>query len=376
MPAEMVGKPKPRILYVSPVSDFKGGAEVVLRTMLANPLVQPVLAAPSEGPLSEEALAKGIPVCFFRPTALLRVRRPPRPLPMAAAVIDALRCAFRLRRLAQLHGCTIVHSNGLKTHILCALLGRLTDTRTLVHMHDIPYSRSEKLIWKIIAASVCRVILVSRPCYPGDSLPGNVEVVRNGIATLSSVLVPNRETGPLRLGFVGRFHPNKGLDQLIDWFAAVRRDGLDATLTVRGRPDPDNPQYWDRIQQRISDEKLKPFVVQDGWKTGNETYAGLDILLVTSNIPDPAPLVVPEAMGAGVIVAAYPAGGIPGMMDEGRTGLLVHTGEELVTRLRALSAKPKAMANLRSAAFSWVNEEFGVAQFHQRLATIYAALAS
>ena len=136
---------KPRVLLVSPVSEFKGGAEVVLRTMLANPHIEPVLALPEEGPIEQAARAMGVPVCFYRPSAMLHVHRPPRPGPIAAAVADAFRCSRRLRRLAREHGCPILHSNGLKPHMLLALLGSSARVRTLVHLHDIPYRRSERV---------------------------------------------------------------------------------------------------------------------------------------------------------------------------------------------------------------------------------------
>ena len=359
---------------MSAVSEFKGGAEVVLRTMLANPHIQPVLATPAEGAVGEAAAAMGIPVCYYRPDAMMKVHRPPRPGPIIAAAFDAARCAFRLRRLAREHGCDLLHSNGLKPHILCAILGIATRARTLVHLHDIPYTRAERLLWRVIACCVSRVIMVSRPCFPGDALPANVQVVQNGIAMVNPVLPPERAAGPLRLGFVGRFHPNKGLDVLVDWFGAARRRGLDAILIIRGRPDPEKPEYWEHIQARLQGEGLDSWVRKEGWTTGAATYAGLDLLLLPSKTPDPAPLVVPEAMSAGVIVAGYPAGGISTMIEQGRTGLLVEDGDGLATQLRALLDDPGAMSTMREAAFAHVQASFSVVSFHERLAAVYASM--
>ncbi len=365
---------KPRVLLVSPVSEFKGGAEVVLRTMLANPHIEPVLALPEEGPIEQAARAMNVPVCFYRPSAMLHVHRPPRPGPIAAAIADAFRCSRRLKRLAREHGCPILHSNGLKPHMLLALLGSSAGVRTLVHLHDIPYRRSERAIWRLIARRVTRVIMVSRPCYPGSVLPANVTVVPNGIAPVSDHLSDPKPPGPIRLGFVGRFHPNKGLDLLLDWFAAVRGAGIAATLTIRGRPDPDLPQYWPAIQARIRASDYAADVVEEGWTTGSATYANLDVLLIPSKTPDPAPLVVLEAMSAGVIVAAYPAGGIPTMIDDKRTGLLVERGDTLAAELRILQDAPSVGEQLRRAAFDQVRTQHGVEGFHTRLASIYSTM--
>ncbi len=362
---------KPRVLFVSPVSNFKGGAEVVLRHMMANPNIEPVLAVPEEGPVSEAARAQGITVCCYRPTAMLQVHRPPRLRPILAAVADAVRCAFRLKRFAQAHGCSTIHSNGLKTHVLCAIIGLLTHTRTLVHLHDIPYRSSERVLWKLIARCVSKVVIVSRPCFPCETLPEHVTVVHNGIRMLQDALPAAPPGGPLRLGFVGRFHPNKGMDVLVDWFASIRARGVDAKLTIRGRPDPDMPDYWADIQRRLAAEGLAPHVHYDGWVTGAATYAGLDILLVTSKTPDPLPLVVLEAMSAGVVVAGYAAGGVPEMIEHRRTGLLATDKDELAGQVAALWADPDRFARLRATAHEHVRSRFSLERFHRRLLEVY-----
>ena len=361
-------------MLISPVSDFKGGAEVVLRRMLSNPYIEPVLAVPEEGAIADAAAAMGVPVCYYRPGAMLHVHRPPRLGPIGAAVVDTVRCANRLRRLAQEHRCDVLHSNGLKPHMLCALLGTVSRLRTLVHLHDIPYRRSERLLWQLIARQVTQVIMVSRPCYPGPVLPANVKVVRNGIDMVCQTLPPARLPGPLRLGFVGRYHPNKGLDLLLDWFMAVCEQGIDATLTIRGRPDPDLPAYWEGIQARIRSSPHADRIREEGWTTGAATYAGLDVLLVTSRQPDPAPLVVPEAMSAGVIVAGYPAGGIPGMIEDGRTGFLVEDGRDLARKVSVLMQEPLALTRMRDAAHQAVQDEFGMGQFYQALDRVYRSI--
>ena len=362
---------KPRVLFVSPVSDFKGGAEVVLRHMLANPHVEAVLAVPEEGAISDAARAQGLTVCCYHPTAMLHVHRPPRLWPMLAAVADAVRCAVRLKRIAQLHHCELIHSNGLKAHVLCAILGLITRLQTVVHLHDIPYRRSERMIWQLIARCVSRVVIVSQPCFPSTVLPGHVSVVHNGIHMPNDVLSSVALSGPLRLGFVGRFHPNKGMDVLLDWFGSIRAHGIDATLTIRGRPDPDMPEYWSHIQDRIIRAGLSSYVRYDGWITGMATYAELDMLLVTSKTPDPLPLVVLEAMSMGVVVAGYAAGGVPEMIEDGITGLLATDPDDLAARVATLWLNPARFNQLRERAHEHVKTNFSMELFHRRLLQVY-----
>jgi glycosyltransferase involved in cell wall biosynthesis len=134
------------------------------------------------------------------------------------------------------------------------------------------------------------------------------------------------------------------------------------------------PQYWEGIRARIREEQLGPWIRQEGWTTGRATYQNIDVLLMTSKTPDPAPLVVPEAMSAGVIVAGYPAGGIPGMIEDERTGFIVEDGAALVKKLQSLLAEPNGIERIRSAAYAAVTRDYSMARFHAELRDCYLAM--
>ncbi len=367
---------RPRVLYVSATADMKGGAESVLMTMLANPLVDPVLAAPEAGAVSEAAAGLGVPTCFFHPGAMMQVHRPPRPGPLLAAGADLLRCAVRVRRLAKQHGCTVVHSNGMKPHVINAAVSRMGGVGTVVHLHDIPHRRAERAIWRAVGAAVNQVIVVSPPCWPQDDRPAKVHVIPNGFVPLHPALPPHKLGDTLHLGFVGRFSRFKGLDLLLDWAGAVRAAGLRFKLHIRGRPDPDDPGFWQEIQARIVAEGLSDLVALDGWRPKHTVYEGLDVVLLPSRIPDPLPLAAAEAMGAGVVVAIYPAGGMVDYVQHGHTGLVIPEPAVLANALGALIARPDEYQRLRRGGYQVATEVFGLDRFHQRLADIYRGMAA
>src|SRR4051812_36792683 len=78
--AASVVKNKParrcRILFFSPVSHFKGGAERSLLDLLANPNVQAHLMTPGPGPIADKAAAAGIPTHVVTFGAIEHVHRP------------------------------------------------------------------------------------------------------------------------------------------------------------------------------------------------------------------------------------------------------------------------------------------------------------
>ena len=79
-------------------------------------------------------------------------------------------------------------------------------------------------------------------------------------------------------------------------------------------------------------------------------FAGIDLLVVPSEPVENTPRVILEAYSAGVPVLAYYAGGIPELVDDGRTGILVRpqTPEALAQSIReAVYAARPYVANSR-----------------------------
>ena len=116
---------------------------------------------------------------------------------------------------------------------------------------------------------------------------------------------------------------------------------------------------------------MSSIVRHDGWLGRANLYENLDVLLVPSHIPDPGPLVVPEAMSAGVIVIGYPAGGIPFSIQDGISGLLIENAADVGVALKNLMETPGSYARMRHDAHARVLTNFGLDTFHRRIAALY-----
>jgi glycosyltransferase involved in cell wall biosynthesis len=140
-----------------------------------------------------------------------------------------------------------------------------------------------------------------------------------------------RPSGPRRrIGYVGTLAPHKGVHILVEAFRGLPAE--DATLDLYGSPSV-HPHYVQELRKAvIGDPRIRfrgPFA--DGGQ--KDAYAQLDVLVVPSLWWENSPLTVLEALSQGVPVIASGTGGVPELIADGDTGLLVRAGD--VAALRA-----------------------------------------
>ncbi len=209
---------------------------------------------------------------------------------------------------------------------------------------------------------------VARRLVDEHGVPGEkVAVVLPAVLPHSPGLVrPRRPRRPL-VGAVGRLVPGKGGDVLLRALA-----GVDADCVVVG----DGPQR-EALERLAADLGVGHRVAFAGWRPdARDLVAGLDVLAVPSR-EDGSPLVVFEAMGAGVPVVASRVGGVPDQVVDGRDGLLVPPGEPaaLATALTRVLTEP-GLAQALSAAGRARAEQCSHAAMVDALAEHYLRLAA
>jgi glycosyltransferase involved in cell wall biosynthesis len=129
---------------------------------------------------------------------------------------------------------------------------------------------------------------------------------------------PPRQAGPLRLGYFGRVEPIKGVELLLDAMAGLPADRFRLRIGGRGPA-----AFLERLRVHPGAASAE-FL---GFVKPAEFFAGIDYLVVPSLWEDPLPRVVHEAFSFGVPVVGAAVGGIPEMIDAGRTGFLFPAGD-------------------------------------------------
>lgn len=157
--------------------------------------------------------------------------------------------------------------------------------------------------------------------------PENVRVIPMGANLTGIIPRDRRETsGPVKLLFVGRLVPKKGVDYLL---RALRRlpDSLEWTLTIVG----DGPSR--SALEELADGLPVTFVGAQNRAELRRTYSESDVL-VTPSVPadsgdqDGLPVSMLEAMCAGLPVIASAIPGIDEVVQDGFNGYLVPAKDE------------------------------------------------
>ncbi|MGH9643773.1 MAG: glycosyltransferase family 4 protein [Terriglobales bacterium] len=186
-------------------------------------------------------------------------------------------------------------------------------------------------------------------------------LIRNGLPSRAPAAAPVSVDWPndtTRLLFVGRFDRQKGIDIL---FAALRDIGHEIFAVIAG----------DSLRAGLGE--LPSNARYAGWLTPGQLeayYRRAEVVVMPSRW-EGLPLVALEAMRAGVPIIASGVGGLPEIVEDGKTGILIRRTdkESLVETLRSLKTNPlRAMGEAGRRRFL---DNFTIDDAHTKLFQLY-----
>ena len=260
-----------------------------------------------------------------------------------------LRAVWRLVRIVRREGYDLLHCHSVRTSLVASLVSKITGVPLVHHVHS-PSSRDSTRPWqdrinaRIEAAGLRRasaVIAVSESL--GRYLRGRgiaqekICVVRNG--------VPCRRPAPPRdpakrqwtLGTVALMRPRKGIEVLLKALAILKSEGLPVRLRAVGGFE--TPQYECQIKRLGGELGIGNLIDWTGFTQDVDAQlAQMDVFVLPSLFGEGLPMVVLEAMAAGVPVVATRVEGTPEAVRDGQDGLIVEPNDpaDLAAAVRRL----------------------------------------
>ena len=295
-----------------------------------------------------------------------------------------LRTCQALASLCRRTGVDVIHAHSSKAGALAAIVGRLAHVKSVYSPHAWSFQREMSAPARLAYVTAERMLARHHACVIavadaereaaaryGVVAPGRIALVHTGLkaAAAPSFQQARRELhldeDAFVVGWVGRIGAQKRAEDLPLIAHALGDEG---TLAVLGYGLPESPAGRALRQ-------LGSTVVAAGDPLS--VYAASDALVVTSRW-EGLPLVVLEAMRAGVPVVGYDIGGLREQVVHGVTGYIVESGDAagLADRLRELARNPELAHGMGQAAARRFVARFGIAQMTTAIEHIYRQILS
>ena len=364
------GSPTPPVRLLLVVDSLEvGGAErhvVDLAVMLAREGYEVMVACSVAGGLAEALGEANVPV---RPLLDKLVKRR-----VSVAYARELRRLIREERFDLVHA----HIYASATAAAIAVLGTGVPLVITEHTEALWQGRRERWASRRVYRRAQHIIAVSgairqRLIERDAVLPERITVIHNAVIpapdTSPSALPSDLREGPL-VGVVARLQPEKGVADFLKAAARVCAAVPEARFLVAG----DGPLRDEllALAGRLGVGEQVRFL---GYRADARALIGLLDVLVVPSLTEGTPLIVLEAMAAGVPVVASAVGGIPDQIRHGKEGLLVPAGAPAAVGGALLElVQDRARArSLGEASLRRADSEFSHATMVRRIEAVYRA---
>ena len=353
----------PAVLFVDHTA-MMGGAQHSLLDIAEAHRERGAVALLEDGPFATALEARGVRVLRVDGGAALRRIKKTSVLPGVAPLAAATRMARTVARVAGPYD--LLYANSPKSFIVAALAGIIARKPVVWHLRDILGQGhfSVANVRAMIAVAnwrASRVIANSHATaeafVAAGGKPSLVAVVHNGIDSAAFDALGPESCREVRVelgippdafvvGCFSRLHPWKGQTVLLD--AVARMPGVHA-LIVGGALFSGEAPYEAELLGMTELPSFAGRVHMLGARDDvPRLIAACDVVAHPSVLAEPFGRVLVEAMLAGRPVVATDAGGVPEVVTDGETGVLVPPGDAraLSEAIDALRREPMRAAEL------------------------------
>ncbi len=286
-----------------------------------------------------------------------------------------------VRRMIAEEGFELVHTHGSRANLAGAIL-RSTCGRPVVSTIHSDYRLDymgrplaaatygvlnvlalRRIKYHVGVSDAMRDLLISRR-FPRETtfaiyngLDFSREPKRHDRAAFCARVGANVAPGDIVVGAAARLDPVKDLATLVRGFAAAREGHPELKLIIAGE-GPERPA----LEALAEELGVRGAVTLAGWLDDmEEFYSALDINTLSS-LSETFPYALTEGAASRLPTVASAVGGIPRLIEDGKTGFLFAPGdwEKLGARLAQLASDPGLRERLGAAVHERAAREFSV----------------
>lgn len=406
------GTPPRRILFLDHTASLGGGEIALLNLVQAldRRLYAPIVLLFSDGPLLGKLTEADVETHVLPLSP--RVIKTNKDSLGAGALLrlkdlgETLVYVVRLAHFIRAQRADLVHANSLKSDIIGGLAARLARVPVIWHVRDritpdylpgpvvMVFRRLCRVLPNYILANshatLATVFSSREGRQAGSGMTQAASVVHDGVpmALLTAEEEADGEKAdgeeaPVtklldpRIGLVGRISPWKGQGIFLQAAALVRRRYPQARFQIIGAALFSEQEYEREIRALAASLDLDECVEFTGFRSDvQDLIAGLDVLVHASTTGEPFGQVIVEGMAAGKPVVATRGGGVPEIVLDGQTGVLVPMSDvpAMADAILFLLDDPAAARRLGRMGRLRVGEHFTTALTARRVEAVYGRL--
>lgn len=379
-----------RILLLHSSSDVYGASKIFLQTVKVFQQQGHTchVVVSNEGPLVEQLRKCGAHVQMIN-LGIIR-RKYFTPMGIINRISKCTNASKQLSDIIQKQNIELIYSN-----TTAVLIGVWVANKNKIphywHVHEIiekPRFLFHMIRWMMKNRST-KIICVSKAVQDhwsknDASLQSKMQLIYNGIEPIEKSTKPNFKSqysipsNAIVIGMAGRVHYWKGQAYFLQiakqLLQLVSPNEIQAPLyfIITGDAFPGYEYLVKDIQHFIQSNKLGDRIFYTGFENQMDSfYSAVDIVILPSQLPDPLPTVVLEAMQYGIPVVATPQGGAMEMITNNETGLLIPMNDVsiAVEKIQAL-IQSKNYLSMGLMAKQKVQQYFSVMSFEQNMSKL------
>jgi glycosyltransferase involved in cell wall biosynthesis len=381
-----------RVLFFDHTAQLGGGelALVDLVRHLDRTLVTPIIVLASEGPLHEQLQDLAETHILMVGTDIVKTKKEELgylSLLRLRGISRMIRYSFRLAAFIRRSDIDLIHANSLKADILGGIAGKLAGRPVIWHVRD----RIEEDYLPKPAVRVFRLLCRVFPAYVIGNSNATLTTLHLGQRTPATAIAsgvdmsgypdqPAASTPTLntRIGIVGRLCPWKGQHIFLQAAAMVARRFPATRFQIIGAALFGEESYEEEIRRLSSDLGLESLVEFTGFRSDvKELLQHLDIVVHASTTGEPFGQVIVQGMAAAKPVVATSGGGVPEIVIDGETGILVPMGNAsaMASAICRLLEDPKLAREMGIRGRQRVLDRFTIVQTAHQVENVYAWVA-
>ncbi|MBU1044174.1 MAG: glycosyltransferase family 4 protein [Candidatus Omnitrophica bacterium] len=173
------------------------------------------------------------------------------------------------------------------------------------------------------------------------------------------------------IGMVGRLEPIKGLECFIQAAIMIAKKFSKVHFVLVGEGS-----LRESLEANIAGQNLSKRFTFTGWQDDPLSYMQAMDMLVLASLNEAVGLVLIEAQSMGVPVIATKVGGVPEIVKDGKSGILVEPGSpaELVAAMEKLISNSTQRREMGKYAKKNISEKYSVNAFINNISQTYEQL--